>query len=218
MNICTALCDVGLAMGSEKGYRLGPALVELGEAYLSALDPVQRFNECCQEMSPQPDETIQLATLNDLDVVYLARHDGRQAIQIASQVGRRLPATCTALGKAMLAQLDRSALERRLKDVALPALTSRSQTSARELLRELAAVRDNGYSVDDEETTEGVMCIATTVPGLPAQVGPYAISVSLLKAQANDARVAKLVSSLRQLAHAVAYPRPMEQDEATGGS
>ena len=49
------------------------------------------------------EETVQLAVLDGLEMTYLARHDGQQPVRLTSQIGRRLPATSTATGKAALA-------------------------------------------------------------------------------------------------------------------
>ena len=55
--------------------------------------------------------------LDGLEMTYLARHDGRQQVRLTSGIGRRLPATVTATGKAALAALDDRELERRLATI-----------------------------------------------------------------------------------------------------
>ena len=73
------------------------------------------------------EETVQFAVLDGLEMTYLARHDGRQPVRLSSQIGRRLPATSTATGKAALASLDPRELERRLAGVTtLPRLTRKA--------------------------------------------------------------------------------------------
>jgi DNA-binding IclR family transcriptional regulator len=208
VNICVALCEIGMAVESGRGFQLGPGLVELSQAYLSSVDPVRQFSECCRKHVPPLEETVQIAMLDGLEVVYLGRHDGRHPIQIASQVGRRLPATCTALGKAMLASLDDDALGRRLAGAEpLPAMTRRSKTAVTELRRDLDTIRKRGHAIDDEETTEGIYCVATLVPGLPAELGRFAISASILKSRANRTRVSELADTLQRLATAIASPK-----------
>ena len=70
------------------------------------IDLVQEFYDACQELETGSDETIQLAVLDGVEMTYLARHDGRQPVRLTSQIGRRLPASVTATGKAALASLD----------------------------------------------------------------------------------------------------------------
>src|SRR5438552_8534060 len=116
-NICNALADIGLVRRIGTGFALGRKLAELGGAYLASVDQVQEFYETCQLLETGSEETIQLAILDDLEMTYLARHDGSQPVRLSSQIGRRLPATVTATGKAALASLDDADLERRLEGV-----------------------------------------------------------------------------------------------------
>src|SRR4029079_5847620 len=108
---------------------------ERGGAYRASVDAVEEFYEACRLLPTGSEETIQLAVLDDLEVTYLARHDGRQPVRLPSpigarlpwRIGRRRPATRTATGKAALASLDRAELDRRLAGVTeLPKLTPHS--------------------------------------------------------------------------------------------
>ena len=74
--------------------------------------------------------------LDGLEVTYLARHDGRQPVQLTSGIGRRLPAFSTATGKAALASLAGRDLDRRLAGVRrFHALTRKAHATVDELLR-----------------------------------------------------------------------------------
>src|SRR6266567_5976915 len=116
-NICNALADIGLVRRIGTGFALGRRLAELGGAYLASVDQVEEFYEACQLLPTGSEETVQLAILDGLEMTYLARHDGRQPVRLTSQIGRRLPATVTATGKAALASLDEADLDARLAGV-----------------------------------------------------------------------------------------------------
>jgi len=116
-NICGALADAGLLRRVGTGFALGRRLAELGGAYLVAVDLVQEFYDAARALPTGSEETVQLAVLDGLEMTYLARHDGRQPVRLTSAIGRRLPATSTATGKAALASLDPRELERRLAGV-----------------------------------------------------------------------------------------------------
>ena len=206
-NICNALADVGLVRRIGTGFALGRKLAELGGAYLASVDQVQEFYEACQLLATGSEETVQLAVLDGLEMTYLARHDGRQPIRLSSQIGRRLPATVTATGKAALASLDENELDRLLAGVdTLPVLTARSITSVDALRSELAIVRRRGYAMDDEETAEGVVCFGVRIPGRRPGEGPYAASITVLKARATDERVPLLIGDLHLLAEKLSDP------------
>ena len=206
-NICNALADIGLVRRIGTGFALGRKLAELGGAYLASIDQVQEFQEACQLLPAGSEETVQLAILDGLDMIYLARHDGRQPVRLTSQIGRRLPATVTATGKASLASLDPAELDRRLSDVGeLPVLTANSHRTVDALRADLERVRARGYAMDDEETVEGVVCFGVLVPGRQPGDGPYAASITLLKARATDERVPLLIDDLHLLADQLSDP------------
>jgi len=206
-NICNALAEIGLVRRIGTGFALGRKLAELGGAYLASVDAVEEFYEACRLLPTGSEETIQLAVLDGLEVTYLARHDGRQPVRLTSQIGRRLPATVTATGKAALASLDRAELDRRLAGVVeLPTLTPHSLSSVDALLGDLAVVRRRGYAMDDEETVEGVVCYGVMIPGRRPGEGPYAASITLLKVRATDERVPLLIKDLYHLAGRLSDP------------
>jgi DNA-binding IclR family transcriptional regulator len=206
-NICNALADIGLVRRIGTGFALGRKLAELGGAYLAAVDAVQEFYEACRLLPTGSEETIQLAVLDGVEMTYLARHDGQQPVRLTSQIGRRLPATVTATGKAALASLDPRELERRLAGMGdMPVLTARSHRSLDELRADLIEVRSRGYALDNEETVEGVVCFGVMIPGRRPGEGPYAASITLLKARATDERLPALVADLHLLADRLSDP------------
>ncbi|WP_052745813.1 IclR family transcriptional regulator [Allosalinactinospora lopnorensis] len=214
-NICNALVESGLLRRTPEGFGLGRRLVGYAEAYLAGIDIIHEFQDVCRSRGAAPEETIQLAVLDEsgLDVVYLARRDGRHPVILASQIGRPLPATTTATGKAMLAELSAEELRSRLAGrTPLPRLTPRSVTDLTELERDLAAARERGYAVDDGETVEGLLCLAMTVPGTSAIGQAAAVSFTGLatrsSAERRDARVAELRELTKELGTRMGAPSP----------
>jgi IclR family transcriptional regulator, blcABC operon repressor len=206
-NICNALAEMGLVRRVGTGFALGRKLAELGGAYLASVDLVQEFYEAAQLLPVGSEETVQLAVLDGLEMTYLARHDGRQPVRLTSQIGRRLPATVTATGKAALASLPDDDLDDRLVgSTSLPTLTPNSIRTVEELRADLVAVRERGYSMDDEETVEGVVCFGVMIPGRRPGEGPYAASITLLKARATEERIPLLIEDLHRLAGHLSDP------------
>ena len=214
-NICAALAETGLIRRVGTGFTLGRKLAELGGAYLTSVDLVQEFYEACNELPAGSEETVQLAVLDGVEMTYLARHDGKQPVRLTSQIGRRLPASVTATGKAALAMIDEREVRRRFDGVALPVLTGRSLASVDALLGDLALVRERGYSMDDEETVEGVVCFGVAIPGRRPGEGPYAASITLLKVRASVERVPALVDDLHRLATRLSDPLHVERAAGT---
>ena len=199
--ICDTLVEIELLHRTDRGFQLGAKLAEYGAVYLGTVDLVDSFNRAARDVADVLDETIQLAVLrNDLDVVYMAREYGDHPIRVASEVGQALPANCTGAGKALLAALDPAEFERRLDRVGeLKPLTERSITDRDVLLRELAAIRERGYSLDDEETVAGVYCVSMATPGIDPPSRMFAVSCTFLKARRGEADVDGMVGTLSTL-------------------
>jgi DNA-binding IclR family transcriptional regulator len=206
-NICNAMADLGLVRRIGTGFALGRKLAELGGAYLASVDLVQEFYEAAQLLPTASEETIQLAVLDGVEMTYLARHDGRQPVRLTSQIGRRLPATVTATGKSALASLADEDLQERLAGIReLPVMTVHSLATVDALREDLQVVRERGYAMDDEETVEGVVCFGVMIPGRRPWEGPYAASITLLKARATDERIPLLIDDLHSLADRLSDP------------
>jgi DNA-binding IclR family transcriptional regulator len=178
-NILAALVETGLARRTGAGFSVGPSVVEFASVFLRSDDPVQRFRDFVPTMETLADETAQLGTLDGGDVLFLARHDGTQPIALTSGVGKRLPASSTAIGKAMLARLGPAELAAILSDP-LPRLTERSHATLASLSEDLAVTRERGHAFDDEEAAPNVVCLAVAVD-TPDDAPRYAVSTTIFK-------------------------------------
>lgn len=202
-NLCSALEGSNMIRRFDGRWTLGYKVLELGQGFLAGTDIVNEFRRAIVMLPAAAQETLLLAVLDHQDVVYLARHDGSQPVRLASDIGRRLPAVVTALGKAMLASLPPVELDRRLATIErLPVFTPRSHRSMDALRRDLDSTRERGYSVDDEQNTEGVTCIGVALPG--TRQTPTAVSATLLTARLTTELRETLVRDLTRLAEELA--------------
>ncbi|MEY9949250.1 IclR family transcriptional regulator [Kitasatospora sp. GAS1066B] len=205
-NLCASLEAAGLIARVGSGYGLGRKLVELGGRYLSSVDQLRDFYELCRRSGHISHETSRVAVLDGLDVLYLARYDGTQPLRLTANIGDRFPAHCTATGKALLSALDPAVAEDRLRSRSLTRLSERSVTLVPDLMAELAATRERGYAVDDEETTPGITCLAVPVRGFRTDSPKFAISVTVLKARLDDEFRTALLKDLREIAAGLENP------------
>lgn len=144
-------------------YRLGLRLFEFGSKAIATLDLREHSRPYLTRLLQETQETVHLCVLDFEDVVYLEKMEPERSVRMASRVGRRHPAYCTAVGKAMMAELPESELEEILEQTELKPITPRTITSAEVLKKELKLIRGRGYAVDDEEIEEGVRCVAAAV-------------------------------------------------------
>lgn len=90
---------------SGDGYAIGVALFEIGSTYLLADFTLDAFRREAAWFVAKHNEAVQMAVLDRAEVVYLAREDPSRAVRLVSDIGSRLPAHGSALGKALLASL-----------------------------------------------------------------------------------------------------------------
>lgn len=198
--ICRTLVARQLVFRDDAGrYKMGIGVVELARVFLNRLDIVEAF-EAVLDARPRPPETTQLAVLRGTEVLYLARHDGAQPVRLSSNVGSRLPATTTAVGKAMLACLDNVAIQSLFAGAALPRLTDQSLRTIDDLLADLARTRDRGYSLDVEETLDGVVCVAAAIQGRRSSLPLGAVSASLPRSGNPNIHLSEATSLVQDIA------------------
>jgi DNA-binding IclR family transcriptional regulator len=199
-NICGALAAGQMLRRSHDGFQLGRRLVQLGSAYVSSFNLVGEFYAVCRAIPLDLRAMVQMAVLDEaLNAVYLGYQDCSSGLRLGlgGGIGRRVPANCTACGKALLAMLEPADLERRLAALdPLPRLTRRSIVSKPRLLREIAAARATHYAHDEEETIPGLSCIARALASTHADGGFVAVSVSASTESLTPARKQAIKATL----------------------
>lgn len=151
-------------------YVVGAALVELGfEAIRNA--PRRRNRRLILErLSEKLGETVNLAVLSGDEIVYLDRVESSWPLRMDFKPGSRVPVHCTANGKLLLAYAPPAVGDKLLQSLQLTPHTPRTIVRRRELEREVAAIRERGYSEDNEEFLAGVSCLAVPVRGRDGRV------------------------------------------------
>lgn len=142
-------------------YTLGVRALLVGTSYIDRDVRATLARPFLDRLSEILNETMHFARFDGWDVVYLLTMESSRDRRPFSRVGRRLPAHATALGKAVLADLPTSYVDRAMP-ASLEILTPQTLGTRKALLAELSATRERGYAVDREENTPGVCCIAMT--------------------------------------------------------
>ena len=152
-----------LEQNRESGkYRLGLALFELGTLVRRKMDAASGSQEQIHALADATGETVQLAILDHLSVLYIRIRESRQAVRMSSGLGSRAPAHCTGVGKALLAFQPPEVVQQVI-DNGLKRYTEHTITDAGALKEELAAIRSRGYAIDDEEIEVGLRCVAAPI-------------------------------------------------------
>jgi DNA-binding IclR family transcriptional regulator len=146
-------------------YSLGVRVWETGYAYHRHHGVLKQAQEVLEKIVARVNETVQFAKLVGSENVYLAKVDSTHALRLQSDVGTRLQAHATGIGKALLAQLDDEEVRERFVRKDLPVYTANTIPTVSALLDELAIIRQRGFAVDNEEYSLGVFCAAVPVFG-----------------------------------------------------
>lgn len=159
-------------VGTEDGrnYSLQPKLLGLGHAFLSSTPLVVTAQPFLDRVSEAVNESCSLATLDDEDILYLARSVSSKIISVTLNVGSRLPAHCTSIGHVLLASLPEKDLENYLENAELRAFTERTPTSPHKLREQLEAVRAADYAIADQLMELQVRSIAVPVRNAAGRV------------------------------------------------
>lgn len=146
-------------------YRLGARAMDIGFAALNSIE-LTRVAACpLQHLADETGFTVSMAVLDGADVVYVERRRaaGDRQLDLNLQVGSRLPAYCTALGKVLLAAEEPARLRALLDRIDLARRAPNTITVRERLLASLDRVRRGAVAVNDEELTAGLRAIAVPV-------------------------------------------------------
>lgn len=153
-----------LAKNSEnRKYRLGLRLFEFGSLVAEQMDLQKVAYPYMEELNRKAKETVHLVVMDDFEIVYINKVESSQSLRIVTRVGGRLPAYCTGVGKVLLAALPPEELDLFLKKNRLKKFTPNTITDREKLKEALARIRDQGYALDNEEFSQGLMCVAAPI-------------------------------------------------------
>ena len=190
-------------LGREPGRRRiveGARLVGLSLDALQAAASSGSRHAVLAALAKKTGESCNLGVLAGGHVVYVDRVESQWPLGLRFEPGSRVPLHCTAIGKLLLAQLSAAALDAQLANGPLTRYTATTITEARRLRGELARIRRQGYSTDNQEFMSGVVCIAVPVSG-PRNGGVCAgLAISAAEARLTLAGVRRFLPDLRAAA------------------
>jgi DNA-binding IclR family transcriptional regulator len=153
-------------------YRLGYRFIEMASLVLQQVDLLQWVQPYLQRLSDECSETVDLAVMDGAQVTYLQVVESSQRVKIAAAVGQRLPAHCTASGKAFMAFLP----DERVKGIlgaGLSRYTERTNVALPDLLDDLRQTRERGFAMSAGEYETDIHAVAA--PILDAMGYPLAV-------------------------------------------
>ncbi|MCH9693581.1 MAG: IclR family transcriptional regulator [Gammaproteobacteria bacterium] len=159
------LIDIGvLRYDSEsKTYFGGLQLARLGSAVAAGYDLRKIARPHLESLNERTGHTATLGIRDSDHGIYLDKVESRNSgIRLHSEVGKAFPLHCTGIGKVLLSLVPADELRQALRGK-LESFTNRTITDKTLLRSELKQIREQGYAIDDEEITRGMVCVAAPV-------------------------------------------------------
>lgn len=199
--LCTTLTQLDVIQKLENGhFTLGPHVMQWANAFLARTDITQEFYAAIAEMPDLPEETITLSVIDHQDVVYIACRNGSRPLGVTFRIGMKLPAVYTATGKAMLMTYHDAQLKELLTGDWPPPLTHNGPKNITTLKKELAHIRQQGYSIDAGEVREGMHCFGAPVFDASHTEAIAGVAVSFLSNEIDEILQEKAGKAMCQLA------------------
>jgi len=170
-------------------FYLRPHVLALGHSYISSMPLSSSAQPVLEHTSKLLHESCSIATLDEADVIYVARASVTRIMSIDLRVGSRLPAYCTSMGRVLLANLPAEELERLLPSIEFTQRTERTVRSMEKLRQILRQVQRNGYAIVDQELELGLRSMAVPIRNAAGtavaalNVGTHAQRVSIQQLQ-----------------------------------
>ncbi len=144
-------------------YHLGNRILELSSQMLRRMPLRETAHPMLVKLSAQTLHTVHLCVLDSFDVVYIDKIESQQTLPLASRIGSRAPAYCTAVGRVLLSRLPVGQAMEFLGSASLPPRTPMTTVDPVRIIEILQLVMHQGYAIEVEESELGVMCIAVPI-------------------------------------------------------
>ncbi|HSV55702.1 MAG TPA: IclR family transcriptional regulator [Magnetospirillaceae bacterium] len=144
-------------------YRLGPAFLELSSRYLNRLELRTEASTSMGELAAALGTIVFLARRQGSRIVYIDKQDQYTSLRKYSIIGQQKPVYCTALGKALLLDLEDDEVRDLLAGETFERTGPNTHAGVEDLLPDLRACRGRGWTRDNEEAEPGMQCVAAPV-------------------------------------------------------
>jgi IclR family pca regulon transcriptional regulator len=195
------LVHVGMAATDGRVFWLTPKVLSLGRSYLDSARLPRAIVPYLQRLTTQIQESTNYSVLEGDDVVYVSRVNAPRHLTPSFESGTRLPAYTSTAGRVLLAALPDDQLHAYLERVELIPYTHMTVADKQELLRELLAIREQGFGITENQYEIGMRGISVPIKSRRgALIG--ALSVSMMISGSSKAEaLAKCVPALQAAAN-----------------
>ena len=153
-----------------KNFQLRPRILALGHAWLASTPLARSAQPVLRHLSEMLNESCSIATLDGDDILYIARASSSRIMTIDLDIGSRLPAWATSMGRVLLSHQPEEKLNDMLARVTMIRYTPQTVDSVAKLRAELKRVHQQGYALNDQELEMGLRSLAVPLFNAQGQV------------------------------------------------
>ncbi|MCX4660406.1 IclR family transcriptional regulator [Streptomyces uncialis] len=187
---------------SDQRYRLGARLFALAQEAVENLDVREIAHPHLVALNEKIGHTVHLAVHEENEVLYIDKVESRYPVRMYSRIGKPVALTVAAVAKLLLSDLPENERRAIAEKLDYPMYTARSTPSAAAFLRELAAVREQGWATDLGGHEESINCVGAPVRGADGRV-VAAMSVSAPNVVVTADELLTLLPLVRRTADAI---------------
>jgi DNA-binding IclR family transcriptional regulator len=197
-------------MADSSRYRLGVAVLRLGFEYLASMEITEHSRPVLYSLRDATSYAAHLVVRDSKEVVIVAKAPGFAKLFNSIQIGARLPAHATVLGRVLLCKLPHETLTELYGNSPLKQFTSTTPTSLSALSEMLRAVSENGYGLSEGGFETSISTIAAPVYGPHGEVTAavsIAVPTSNIEASQKDYLINQVKNAAQQLTQRLGNPR-----------
>jgi len=184
---------------TEGTYRIGIKLVEVVSNHINNLELQTEARPFLNELHNTLGLIVHLGILDRHEVVYVEKMDIAPNLRRYAQIGLRVPAQCSSLGKCLLASLSGEELKLAMANCRFEAYTDKTITNLEHLREHLREVRLQGWAIDDGEYLLGHRCVGAPVYDYRGET-IAAVSASGPATQLTDDRIPEVIQHVQKAA------------------
>ena len=199
--LCHTLVDLGLMMKvGPSQFAMGPHVLAWANAFEGQSDLTQEFMRLAEATDLVSEQAINLSILAGKEVMYVACRRVSDPLGVSFRPGVRLPAPFTATGKAMMSTMRPDEVATILAGDWPEPWTKRSVRNLDTFLLELEETRKRGYSIDDGQLRDAMVCFGAPGFGASSDHAVAGIAIGLLSGEANETSSAQVSHAVKTLA------------------
>lgn len=161
--ILMTLVRSGFVVGDERLFSLTPRVLLLASAYLTSNQINTVMQPLMDEVASKAKEVCSLAIMDGEQAVFIARSSPARVFSTGLDIGYRLPAFCTSVGRVLLGRLANDELTRTVDSMKLAPQTQSTLVDKSAVIATIIADRTKGYSLVDQEAEEGFRSVSVPI-------------------------------------------------------